>query len=199
LIVTVANTIKTFPASPDLRSYDRRTIVLHWATAILVAALWLSAQVIDWFPAGARRTNMTSVHILLGVILAGVLVHRMVWRRLAGAHLPPIGHPIFTRIANVVHLVLYLLLVGEILLGLTNTWVRGQSIFNLFAIPSFAPGDRALRRQINGYHELIANTILIIAGLHALAALVHHYVWKDDVLRRMLPGRRSEGTPGLRT
>src|SRR5690348_5404292 len=107
--------------------YDPRTILLHWTTAILVIALWCTAQVIDWFPAGAPRTNMTSVHVTLGIILALVLVHRIVWRRLAGAHLPPIGHPMLMRIANVVHLTLYLLLVGEVLLGLTNTWVRGQS------------------------------------------------------------------------
>ena len=65
----------------------------------------------------------------------------------------------------------------------------GDSMFNLFSIPSFAPRDRALRRQINGCHELVANTILVLAGIRALAALAHHYVWKDEVLRRMLPMR----------
>jgi cytochrome b561 len=82
---------------------------------------------------------------------------------------------------------LYLLLVAAVLLGITNVWVRGDSIWNVFTIPSFAPGDRALRRQINGYHQVVANTLLVIAGLHALAALAHHYVWKDRVLRRILP------------
>jgi cytochrome b561 len=88
-----------------------------------------------------------------------------------------------------VHRLPYVLLVIEVLLGVTNAWARGVSRFIVLTIPSFAPGDRALVRRINGVHELVANTILVVAGLHALAALVHHYVWKDDVLRRMLPPR----------
>ncbi|HZQ61451.1 MAG TPA: cytochrome b/b6 domain-containing protein [Casimicrobiaceae bacterium] len=172
-----------------LDRYDTRTIILHWITAILVVVLWSSAQVIDWFPQGPARTNMRSVHVALGVLLAIVLVQRIAWRQLAGAQLPAIGHPTLARVAGVVHGVLYLLLVGEVLLGFTNVWVRGDSIFNLFTIPSFAPGDRALRRQINGYHEFVANTILVIVAVHAAAALAHHYLWKDQVLRRMWPRR----------
>lgn len=174
-----------------LTRYDARTIALHWATAALVVALWLVAQVIDWFPAGPARINCRSVHIALGLILAIVLLRRLLWRRLAGSALPSIGHPALTRLASSVHVVLYVLLVLEVLLGLANVWVRGDSIFNLFTIPSFAPGDKALRRQINGYHDFVANTILVVAGFHALAALLHHYYWKDDVLRRMWPVRKN--------
>ena len=70
--------------SPLNNRYDRRTIVLHWMTAVLVAMLWLSAQVIDWFPNGPARVNMRSVHVLLGVVLSAVLARRIVWRSLAG-------------------------------------------------------------------------------------------------------------------
>lgn len=174
---------------PPLTSYDRRTIVLHWTTAALVAFLWLSAQVIDWFPQGPARVNMRSVHICVGLALTLVLVQRLVWRRLAGAHLAPVGRPALARTATIVHFLLYVLLVVVVLLGFANEAVRGDSIFNVFQIPSVAPGDRALRRQVNGYHEVAANAILILAGLHALAALAHHYLWKDEVLRRMWPRR----------
>src|SRR5581483_8767930 len=105
-----------------LDRYDTRTIILHWITAILVVVLWSSAQVIDWFPQGPARTNMRSVHVALGVLLAIVLVQRIAWRQLAGAQLPAIGHPTLARVAGVVHGVLYLLLVGEVLLGFTNVW-----------------------------------------------------------------------------
>lgn len=168
--------------------------MLHWSTAALVVALWLCAQVIDWFPQGPSRVNMRSVHISLGVLLAGVLVYRIAWRSLAGARLPRVMRPALARFATPIHLALYALLLAEVLLGFVNVWVRGESIYNLFTIPSFAPGDRALRREINGYHEFVANTILIVAGLHALAALAHHYLWRDGVLRRMWPSlaqRRS--------
>lgn len=174
--------------------YDKRTIVLHWSTAVLVVVLWLSAQVIDWFPQGPSRVNMRSVHISMGVLLAGVLAYRIVWRRFAGARLPRVERPALARFATPIHLVLYALLLTEVLLGFVNVWVRGESIYNLFAIPSFAPGDRALRREINGYHEFVANTILIVAGLHAIAALAHHYLWRDGVLRRMWPSMAQRRT-----
>jgi cytochrome b561 len=48
-------------------------------------------------------------------------------------------------------------------------------------------GDRALRRLIGDWHALAANAIMIVAALHAAAALFHHYVLHDRVLRRMLP------------
>ena len=182
--------LPTFSSPGALTRYDPRTIALHWATAGLVIALWLLAQVIDWFPAGPARIDCRSVHIVLGIILAIVLVRLIVWRRLAGNHLPSAGPPALARLASIVQVLLYVLLVVEVLLGLANVWVRGDSIFNLFAIPSFAPGDRALRRQINGYHQVVANTILVLAGFHAMAALLHHYYWKDEVLRRMWPSRK---------
>jgi cytochrome b561 len=179
------------PQAPraGLESYDIATVVLHWTTAALVIVLWLSAQVIDWFPDGPARTNVRSVHISLGVLLAVVLAYRIMWRTLAGARVPPLGHPRLARIASFTHVLLYVLLVVAVLLGALNAWVRGESLFNVFTITSFAPGDRALRRQINGYHELVANTILVVAGFHALAGLAHHYLWKDDTLRRMGPRR----------
>lgn len=187
------------PQAPraGLESYDLRTVVLHWTTAVLVIVLWLSAQVIDWFPDGPARTNMRSVHVTLGALLAVVLAYRIMWRTLAGARVPPLGHPVLARVASITHVLLYVLLVVVVLLGFLNAWVRGDSWFDVFTVPSFAPGDRALRRQINGYHDLAANTILVVAGVHALAGLAHHYLWKDDTLRRMGlrrgPRRRNAG------
>ena len=175
--------------STPLTQYDRTTILLHWTTAVLVVLLWLSAQVIDFFPRGPAQVNMRSVHMSLGVLLAAALVYRVMWRNLAGARLPPAGHPSLARIATMVHWILYALLIAEVLLGFLNAWVRGESFFNWFSITSFAPGDRALRRQINGIHEIVANTILVVGGIHAAAGLAHHYLWKDDVLRRMWPAR----------
>jgi cytochrome b561 len=65
---------------------------------------------------------------------------------------------------------------------------RGDNLFGLVQVPAFDPGNRALRRAAAGWHELAANWLLILAGLHALVALAHHYIRRDGVLRRMLPG-----------
>ena len=60
-------------------------------------------------------------------------------------------------------------------------------LFNLVTIPSYAPGDRVLSHQVQDIHRTIGWAILVLAGLHAGAALMHRYAWHDSVLARMLP------------
>ncbi len=176
------------PAGAPAERYDRGTIVLHWTTAALVALLWLTAQSIDLFPR-PERVWPRSVHVLLGVTLAVVLVVRLSWRQGRGARLAYVGPAWQANAAKAVHVLLYALLAAEVLLGFFNVWVRGENLFNLFAVPAFDPGNTPLRRRVNGIHDWVANTILVVAGLHAAAGLWHHYVQKDGVLRRMIPGR----------
>jgi cytochrome b561 len=168
--------------------YDRRTIVLHWITAALVLALWVLGQTIDWFPKGTPRVFARSTHISLGVALALVLVARVSWR-LGGraTHLPPAGSEWLHKVATVTHWLLYGLLITTVALGITNAWVRGDTIFNLFKIQSFDPNNKALADSVEEWHALAANTLLVVALFHAAAGLVHHFVWNDGVLRRMWP------------
>ena len=171
--------------------YDRRTIVLHWTTAALVVALWTLGQTIDWFPKGTPRVFARSTHISLGVALALVLVARIGWRfDPRSAHLPPAGSGGLDKLASVTHKLLYGLLVVTVVLGVTNAWVRGDTIFDLFKIPAFDPNNKGLKETVEELHALAANTLLVVALFHASAGLLHHFFWKDGVLRRMLPARR---------
>jgi len=167
--------------------HDRAVIVLHWLTAVLVAALRIIGQTIDFAPSGPLRVDYRSLHIVLGGTLGMVIVVRAIWRATRGGMLAPLDRGLLLAIARLVHWVLYILLFVTVGLGLANAWVRGDSLFNLFSIPSFAPGDKALRELIGDWHALAANAILIVAGLHAAAALFHHFVLRDATLRRMLP------------
>jgi len=178
-------------ALPRSARYDTLTIRLHWATALLVVVLWSLGQTIDAFPRGDARIYARSTHIALGVLLGVVLLWRLWWRARGGEHLPVVGSPRMSSVSTWTHRALYLLLIATVILGIANAKVRGDNLFNWFTIPAFAPGDRDLRKAVGELHELTANTLLIVAGLHAAAALLHHFVMKDDVLRRMLPSRRT--------
>lgn len=92
-------------------------------------------------------------------------------------------------LAKAAHLALYALLIVIPLLGVLLTWLRGDalSFFGLFTIPAPFSPDRDTARSIKAVHSLLANGILILVGIHSLAALWHHFVRKDDVLKRMLP------------
>ena len=168
-------------------SYDRTTIVLHWLTALLVAGLWLAGQTIDAFPNGAPRIIARSCHIVFGAALGLLLVYRIFWRASSGRRLPAADGGLLGLAGTAAHHTLYLLLVAAIVSGVANTLVRGDNLFNWYSIASIAPGNRALRGQIGGAHELIVNLLLLLALLHAAAALAHRFVWRDSVLARMWP------------
>ncbi|HUP09111.1 MAG TPA: cytochrome b/b6 domain-containing protein [Caldimonas sp.] len=171
-----------------LAAYDRNTVVLHWLTAALVACGWLLAQFIDEFPTGTARTLARSVHVSLGLVLALVLVVRLSWRRRGGLRLEPQPGSL-GRLAVITHAALYALLVAVVVAGVVNVRVRGDDLFGLVRVPSFAPGDKALRRTLGEVHGWLANVLLILAGAHAAAGLWHHWALKDGVLHRMWTAR----------
>jgi cytochrome b561 len=177
------------PVSEGADRYDGRTMVFHWLTAILVATQWLGAQTIDWFPRGPLRVDARSVHITVGVLLGLVLVGRIVWRATEGRRLPLADSGVLAVLSKATHWGLYLLLISMIGVGLFLAWTRGDSLFNVFTIPAYDPGNKALADQTLELHATIGWIIVGLAGFHAAAALLHRYLWHDGVLARMLPGR----------
>jgi cytochrome b561 len=170
-------------------TYDPVTIRLHWITVILVAALWVGGETADWFPRGPLRNGYWSAHVALGFALALLLIGRLIWRGTGGRRLPASDTGILHVIAEAMHYALYILLLAVITLGIVNAFVRGYNLFGIVSLPQL--GDRALRRPITEWHGLAANILLGLACMHAAAALGHHYVLKDGVLRRMLPRRQQ--------
>src|SRR4051794_7395685 len=83
--------------------YDRRTVLLHWMTAVLVAVLWLVAQIIDDFPPGALRVGARSAHIVLGIVLLLVLAARVAWRRKGSGALSPMRSGFLEQAASLGH------------------------------------------------------------------------------------------------
>jgi cytochrome b561 len=177
-------------AAPSAR-YDETTIRLHWLTAAMVVLLWTIGQVIDFFPRGLPRTGARSAHIVLGAALAILVVTRLVWRLRFGRTLPAADAGLVGLLARCVHWGLYLLLIATVGLGLSNACIRGDTIIWLFKIPSLAPGNKELRELVEKLHGTSANALLIVAGLHAAAGLVHHFKLRDGVLRRMLLQRAA--------
>jgi cytochrome b561 len=88
------------------------------------------------------------------------------------------------------HYTLYALLVAVPFVGIIVQLKRGNAlpIFGLWDVASPWPTDRALARSVLGVHEYLANALLILAWIHAVAALIHHYAFGDRTLARMLPG-----------
>ena len=167
--------------------YDVTTIWLHWITVALVVALWVIGQTGDLVPRGPLRTGVWSIHVALGFLTALVLLTRVAWRAHFGRVLPPADSGTIYLIAKLTHYALYVLLGLVVIAGIVDASYRGFSMFGLWSVPQFGSGDAATRRSINEWHELAANLLIIVAAVHALAALGHHYVWRDHLIHRMRP------------
>ena len=166
---------------------------MHWLTAIFVLAGFLLGQFGDALPRGAPRQYGLLVHMTLGQIVLALLVVRLVWRQLnppPPLEATPLG-ALATLAARLSHAALYCLLLAVPVLGMIVQLKRGNvlPVFAVWHLPSPWPADRSLARSILWLHGTLADALLILAGVHAAAALMHHWIWRDRTLKRMLPGR----------
>lgn len=175
-------------AGDDGTSYDSVAIALHWATAVLVIANFSLAMTWDWFARPAKEF-MESTHMSFGVLLTLVIVVRLVWRWIPGHQLSSLGAGWARLASKGTHYLLYALLVAEAGLGFAFRWGAGRPMefFGAGIPPLIGAIARPDRRILRELHEWVGWAIIAVAAVHALAALYHHYVLKDRVLRRMLP------------
>ena len=163
----------------------------HWLTVLLVIAAWLLGTFDDVLPRGSARAAGLFVHISAGIAILSLLVARFAWR--LGDPPPPAAETPFgvwgDRASRMVHYALYILLVAVGVAGVLVQFARGNAlpVFGLFEIASPWTANRSFARSMKEVHEVLANTLVILAVLHAAAALAHHWLLRDRTLLRMLP------------
>jgi cytochrome b561 len=166
---------------------------IHWLTVIFIAVGWLLGWFMDDFPKAARPAALL-VHMTLGQFVVVLLVIRLAWR-FADPPPPPektrFG-PLQELGAKLSHYVLYLLLLAVPFAGIVVQLKRGNAL-PIFGIWNFTPpwpADRPTARSVLRAHDFLANALVLLAGVHAAAALMHHWLLRDRTLVRMLPGAK---------
>lgn len=170
--------------------YGLVAILLHWlvaATVIGLAILGLWMTDLSYYSPYYRSAPFW--HKSIGITLAAVLVLRLLWRwgNPRPAHLP--NHQRWELgMAALVHGLLYLLLFVIVVSGYLISTAKGQgiSVFGWFDIPASITGLPSQADRAGTVHYWVAITVLGLAALHALGALKHHFLDRDDTLRRML-------------
>jgi superoxide oxidase len=173
-------------------SFDGLTIRLHWATVLLVLALFASAGLHAF--AEVRQSDFTPVllqiHRSFGVTIWVVTALRLAWR-LTNASLPPFPTQMTKLHRATVKLSeygLYALLLVQPATGLLTTLLSGRPFALFFwRFSPFMPRDEMLWAAFHLSHELGAWALAALAVSHAAAALFHHFVLRDDVLECMAP------------
>lgn len=163
--------------------------LLHW----VIVALIIVQAYLGLTAAGqslAKRLGTLAVHKSVGITILGLAVLRLAWRWMNPT--PPLPNdlkPYERMLAHFTHGALYVLLFAMPLSGWMMSSARGFPVswFNRVQLPDLVPKSKPLYDAMLQTHDLLAWALAAVVVLHVAAALKHHYVLKDDVLRRMLP------------
>lgn len=172
--------------------YSTAEQVLHWATAILVLVAFL-------YGPGGSETRVYSaardfdrrLHETLGLCVLLLTAIRVAWRSFDKRPDPPAVPKWMDAGAKFVQGLLWALLFAVPLTAITGAWLEAHPLTWLGGdIGPWLPKSHAAGAKIARLHTWLGDTILWVAGFHALAAIYHHFILRDGVLRSMLPGRR---------
>jgi cytochrome b561 len=121
----------------------------------------------------------------VGILFAAVLVLRLIWRATRGVQLPPVDTGVRHRLAQTVHIGLYVLLAAQVVFGFLWAQSPTLSFFGLFPIPSLIDFTREQQHVIGTLHAYTGWIIIIVAAGHAVAALLQHYAVGNRLIARM--------------
>jgi cytochrome b561 len=174
--------------------FDPVTITLHWLTVALFVPL-ISSVLLLTSGSGLDTSLLLDIHRGTGATLFAVTLGRLCWRR-SFARLPPFPEKMWSVHRAAVtgsEYALYALLLMQPLTGLAMSLLRGRPFtLILWQVPALVARDKVLGAWFHDLHETSACILLALIGGHAAAALIHHFVLKDDILSAMLP--RANGS-----
>jgi cytochrome b561 len=172
--------------------YSATAQVLHWTTVLLVVVAYIASV-------GGSETRIyssandfiRSLHELLGMSVFALTLVRVCWR----AIFPPPESPEMPAWmelgARLGHWTIYALLVLVPVTAILGAWLEGHPLTLLILgnIQPLIPESRQLGLVLANLHGWLGDVLIWLAGLHAAAALYHHFWRRDTVLLSMLPGR----------
>lgn len=170
--------------------YHMLSIGLHWLMLFLLIAVYASIELRELFPKGTdARKAMKMWHFMLGLSVLAFAVLRVLIRfRNPTPAIIPTPPAWQEMLAKVMHIALYALMLGMPLAGWLILSAEAQPIpFFGLELPALIGPDKALAKSIEEIHETVGLVGYYLIGLHALAGLYHHYMVKDNTLKRMLP------------
>ncbi|MEO1082160.1 MAG: cytochrome b [Pseudomonadota bacterium] len=180
--------------------YDPGSKLLHWSIALAVLAMLVFGFYLDTLAFSEGKVALIQQHKSSGMVLALFMLFRIA-RRARHGFLPSTENRRGFRslAARGVHVLLLLLPVGMVVSGVLRSLAYGRSVkvFGAEFIPAVMEKNDQLHAVASDAHAVIAWLLLACIAMHVTAALWHHFVTRDETLRRMLPGRSSKPSAAL--
>jgi cytochrome b561 len=179
---------------PVRKHFSNTAIAFHWLMLALIVAVYACILLRENFPRGSElREGLKTWHFMLGLSVLGLGLVRLalrvfVWKIPKIAPEPP---RYLVWLSAGAHAAIYALLIAMPIAGWLILSAEGKAIplWGL-TLPPLVGADEALAKSIEELHETGGTIGYFLIGLHAAAALFHHFVMKDNTLVRMLPPRR---------
>jgi len=173
----------------SVKHYGWISILLHWSMAFALISMYFLGDYmveLDYYDTWYHKAP--ALHKAVGVVIGLVLVFRLVWNFSQNKPDPLDSNPRVIALAKLGHLALYLLIILLIISGYLISTAKGQGIdvFSLFELPALFKNSPDGGEIAGTIHAIIGKIFIIMIVLHAIAALVHHFIFKDRTLQRML-------------
>jgi cytochrome b561 len=176
-------------AKNSQEQYGAIAQLFHWIIVGLIVTQFILANKAEGLQ-GLAKLPVLATHKSVGMTIFGLAILRLLWRWMNPVPPMPANTPSWQRVAaHVSHWALYGLLFVIPLLGWLMSSARNfpVSYFGLFTFPDLIAPNRPRYEFFHEAHELMATILFYVALVHIAAALKHHLVDRDNVLRRMLP------------
>ncbi|MGB8326254.1 MAG: YceI family protein [Steroidobacteraceae bacterium] len=165
------------------------TQLFHWGIVALVLTQFVLALSADG-AAPARKLALLARHKSIGITILALAALRLLWRWMNPVPpLPPTLQPWERRLAHCTHIALYALLFAVPFAGWLMSSAKNYPVswFGLVQLPNFVAPSASSFHYLNAMHHFLGYTLAGVAVVHLLGALKHHFIYRDTVLRRMLP------------
>ena len=166
----------------------------HWVIAALILAQFVIGSVAEEMKLTPAKLDLFVWHKSIGVTILALAVLRLLWRLANPPPAMPAGTPRWEqRLAALGHWALYALIFVVPVSG----WLVSDAsrvpfkAYFVLPMPDLIETSRSLQEAAEEVHEVLTMTLLVVVIVHITAALRHHFLLHDDVLRRMLTGRHS--------
>jgi cytochrome b561 len=165
--------------------------LLHWLIAALAIGMLMAGSTLLFLPAGAIKGFVISVHKSVGVTLLALMIVRLIWRLCNPQPHDLSDTPVFNYLAHLLHIILYVLLFLQPLVGILMSQAFGfpVTVFGLFTLPHLMWRSAALGRFLLHVHGVTAVLLTAVILVHVAAALKHHYIDRNRTLMRMIEGK----------
>lgn len=172
------------------QTYGWVSILLHWVmAAALIGMYFVGDYMVDLEYYDSLYHKLPALHKATGIMLGGLLLLRLAWMYSQPRPATSGNAPAFTHLAGKLgHMALYGLLFILLVSGYLISTAKGHGInvFGLFELPALLPESKQRGELAGEIHEIAATLFILLVSVHALAAFIHHFYWKDNTLTRML-------------